>query len=148
MPSLLRVHLEDAVARIELLGEDGLPRLSSAMLDELDSAFSRWQAEPDCQGIVVHGSDKAFAAGAEIGEVGALSGVAALDFARRAQLLFERIAQADKPVIAAVSGYCLGGGLDLALACHVRLATPDVGPCARRHTRQTSSGESPVTSRP
>ena len=75
--------------------------------------------------MVIHGSDKSFAAGAEIAEVGALTGVAALDFSRSAQLYFERLSRSPKPIVAAIQGYCLGGGLDLALACHYRIATPD-----------------------
>lgn len=104
---------------------DGFPRLSASLLHELEDALDHLLPDPGCAGVVLHGSEKCFAAGAEISEVGALSGTSALDFSRRAQLLFERLAEAPKPVIAAVSGYCLGGGFDLALACHTRIATPD-----------------------
>ncbi|HXE74182.1 MAG TPA: enoyl-CoA hydratase-related protein [Candidatus Xenobia bacterium] len=74
---------------------------------------------------MIHGSDKSFAAGAEISEVSALSGVGALDFSRSAQLFFERLSRSSKPIVAAIQGYCLGGALDLALACHYRIATPE-----------------------
>jgi len=122
---LLQAHHHQGVVRLELLGENGYPRLSTSLLCELEEAFVRLSRDASCQAIVIHGSDKSFAAGAEIAEVGALTGVAALDFSRSAQLLFERLSRSAKPIVAAIQGYCLGGALDLALACHYRLATPD-----------------------
>jgi len=104
---------------------DGYPRLSASLLRELEDALDSVLQDASCSGLVLHGTEKCFSGGAEISEVGALTGTTALDFSRRAQLLFERLTESPKPVVAAVSGYCLGGGFDLALACHARLATPD-----------------------
>jgi enoyl-CoA hydratase len=127
VPSSVRIHQEnDRVARLELVQPDGFPRLTLVVLDELAEKLSRLLADATCSGLVIHGTDKCFAAGAEINEVSALSGVTALDYARRTQLLFQKINQAPKPVVAAITGFCLGGGFDLALACHWRLATPEV----------------------
>ena len=123
--SLLRFHWEGNVVRLELAGKDGYPRLTAALLGELEAALDTLLADPSCAAVVLHGSEKCFAAGAEIAEVGALAGLTALPYARRGQLLFEKIATAKKPVVAAVSGYCLGGGFDLALACQARVATPE-----------------------
>lgn len=125
MASALRLHREGPLARLELCDSDGYPRLSTPLLEALAAELDRLVADPACAGIVLHGSEKCFAAGAEISELASLSGLAALEFARRTQLLFETLARAPKPVVAAVTGYCLGGGLDLALACHLRLATPE-----------------------
>lgn len=125
MPSTLRLHFQDHIARVELAQPDGYPRLGSSLLEELSTHLDLLLADPACHGLVLHGSENCFAAGAEVAEVGNLTGITALDFARRTQLLFDRIARASKPVVAAVAGYCLGGGFDLALACHFRLATPD-----------------------
>lgn len=125
MASSLRLHREEGIARLEVTAPDGYPRLSVALLDELNRRLDRLLADPTCKGIVIHGSTRCFAAGAEIAEVESLTGVSALAFARRGQLLFDQIARALKRVVAAVNGYCLGGGLDLALACHWRLATPE-----------------------
>jgi len=125
VPSLLCLHRDASLARLELTGPDDFPRLSTSLLQELDAAFTQLLADSSCQAVVLHGSDKAFAAGAEISELASLTGTSALDFSRRAQLLFDRIVNADKPIVAAIRGYCLGGGLDLALACHRRLAAPD-----------------------
>ncbi len=125
MASSLRLHQQDSVTRVELTSPDGFPRLATSLLKELDREIEHLFADTHCQAIVIHGSPHCFATGADIAEVGALSGVTALPFARRGQLLFEKIARGPKPVVAAISGYCLGGGWDLALACWVRLATPD-----------------------
>lgn len=120
MGSSLLVHSEGEVVRFELVHPQGYPRLKNALLEELRSRLAGAQ----CEGIVIHGSSSCFAAGAEIAEVGALNGINALEFSRRVQLLFEEIAHSPIPVVAALSGYCLGGGLDLALACHWRVASP------------------------
>lgn len=125
MASSLRLHREGEVVRLELIGRDGYPRLSAALLDELNVALDRLLADPTSAAVVLHGSEKSFATGAEIAEVAALTGLTALPYARRGQLLLEKIATARKPVVAAVSGYCLGGGFDLALACHLRVASPE-----------------------
>lgn len=124
MSSSLRLHLQGPVVRLELFGADGYPRLSTSLLVELDAHLDRVFALKSCKGIVIHGSEKCFAAGAEMGEIQALTGITALPFARRGQLLCEKITHAPKPLVAAVAGYCLGGGFDLALACRWRLATP------------------------
>ncbi len=125
MSSSLRLHTEPRIARLELTSPDGYPRLSTALLEALARQLEVLLHEASCEAIVLHGSEKCFAAGAELSEIASLSGTEGLGFARRGQLLFERIAASRKPVVAAIAGYCLGGGLDLALACHVRLATPD-----------------------
>ena len=75
-----------------MVDDDGFPRLSTSLLRDLDEAFTQLLADSSCQAIILHGSDKAFAAGAEISELASLTGTSALDFSRRAQLLFERIA--------------------------------------------------------
>lgn len=125
MPSALHLHREGRIIRLELSSPDGYPRLSISLLEEIGGHVGILVSDASCAGIVIHGSEKCFAAGAEIGELESLTGAAALPFARRGQLVFESIARSPKAVVAAVTGYCLGGGLDLALACRWRLATPE-----------------------
>lgn len=124
MPSTLRLHRAGAIVRIELLPAGDFPRLSAAVLAELKAALSSLFRDAACTGIVIHGNDQAFAVGAEIAEVTALTPLTALPFARRGQQFFDSLAASAKPVVAAIHGYCLGGGFDLALACHRRLASP------------------------
>ena len=99
--------------------------LSVATLEELDSIVSALITRPDISAIIFTGTDDVFASGANIRELSALTPATALEFARRGQRLFQKIADAQQLTIAAVNGYCMGGGLDLALACHLRFASPD-----------------------
>ena len=75
--------------------------------------------------VVIAASAKSFATGAEIEEVAAVEGLRAREFAQRGQSTCRRIEAFPLPVVAAIRGYCLGGGLDLALACHARIASFD-----------------------
>lgn len=97
--------------------------LSAATLYELDRAFSSLSAHEEIDAIVFTGTRDVFASGADIRELQTLTHDSALDFARRGQRLFQKISEARQPTIAAVNGYCMGGGLDLALSCRVRIAS-------------------------
>jgi len=74
--------------------------------------------------IVIAGNERFFSAGAELEEISALDGPTAYEFSKMGQALMEAIDCFPAPVYAAISGYCMGGGLDLALACHHRIASP------------------------
>lgn len=76
-------------------------------------------------GVVIAANCESFATGADIEELGALDGIAARDFSQAGQTLFNQIERFPLPVVAAIRGFCLGGGLDLALACRARVATYD-----------------------
>jgi enoyl-CoA hydratase len=97
--------------------------LSAATLRELDEAFSSLSARDSLDAIVFTGTRDVFASGADIRELQTLTHDSALDFARRGQRLFQKISEARQLTVAAVNGYCMGGGLDLALACRVRVAS-------------------------
>lgn len=99
--------------------------LSAATLDALDEAFSSLSARDRIKAIIFTGTGDVFASGADIRELQTLTPDSALEFARRGQRLFQKIADARQLTVAAVNGYCMGGGLDLALACRVRVASPD-----------------------
>ena len=99
--------------------------LSAETLDALDRAVRGLVGDPDLAALVVWGAGgAAFAAGADIREVAELEPRTALGFATRGQCLFDRLERAPQLVFAAVDGYCMGGGLDLALACDIRYASP------------------------
>jgi enoyl-CoA hydratase/carnithine racemase len=74
--------------------------------------------------IVITGNEKFFSAGADLNEIVALTAPEAYEFSQMGQRLMDSVQQYPCPVTAAVRGYCMGGGLDLALACHVRIAAP------------------------
>jgi enoyl-CoA hydratase len=96
--------------------------LSVAILEELDRLVFALSTRTGISAIIFTGTGDAFASGANIRELGALTPVTADEFARRGQRLMQKIADAPQLTIAAVNGYCMGGGLDLALACDLRCA--------------------------
>jgi enoyl-CoA hydratase/carnithine racemase len=98
--------------------------LSAATLDELEQAFVRLTQNDRAVAVIFTGTDDVFASGADIRELRALTPDSAREFAARGQRLFNLIADARRLTIAAVDGYCMGGGLDLALACRLRVASP------------------------
>ena len=97
--------------------------LSSTTLEELEQAFSSLVARREISAVVLTGAGDVFASGADIRELQSLTPESAREFAARGQRLFQRIADARQPTIAAVNGFCMGGGLDLALACRARCAS-------------------------
>lgn len=98
--------------------------LSVATLEELDSIVSALTARTDVSAIIFTGTNDVFASGADLRELSALTPHTAREFALRGQRLFQKIADAKQLTIAAINGYCMGGGLDLALACDLRCASP------------------------
>ncbi len=78
----------------------------------------------DARPLVITGNAKFFSAGAELEKIAALDGPSAYEFSKIGQALMLAVERFPAPVFAAVSGYCMGGGLDLALACHRRIASP------------------------
>ncbi len=115
----------ESVAVLAFPPSAGYPRLSLAVLGELDELLEEVQGAGLYSGVVIAANAKSFATGAEIEEVAALEGFDAREFAERGQDTCRRIAAFPFPVVGAIRGYCLGGGLDLALACHERVASYD-----------------------
>jgi len=107
---------------LRLRSDDGTNRLTYACIVSLRDTLCRLRHVS--AGLIITGNPKFFSAGAELKEIAALTGPAAYEFARTGQQLIETIAAFPVPVYAAVSGYCMGGGLDLALACRRRIAAP------------------------
>lgn len=99
--------------------------LSLAVLHELNSLMSALIVRPDLHAIIFTGTGEVFASGADLNELRELTPASAKDFARFGQSLMQKIDDAPQLTVAAVNGYCMGGGLDLALACDVRVASPN-----------------------
>src|ERR1700745_3743654 len=101
-----------------------LNALNKATINELRSAFESARDDSAVHGVILTGAgEKAFAAGADIGEVANNTAVEAEEATRRGQALTDLIENLGKPVIAAVNGFALGGGCELAMACTLRIAT-------------------------
>src|SRR6266550_3989646 len=98
--------------------------LPISILKELTNTLTSLSAREDLKAIVFTGTDDVFASGADIRELAELEVKDALDFAGFGQQLFQTIADAKQLTIAAINGYCMGGALDLALACDIRIASP------------------------
>lgn len=119
----LLVEDRDGVRRITINRPDKLNALNRATLSELHVAFQAAGADDAVRVVVLTGAGpKAFVAGADIAEMNGLTPVQARDFSRLGQSLMQRIETLGKPVIARVNGFALGGGLELAMACHLRIA--------------------------
>jgi len=107
---------------LRLCSDDGTNRLTRECVLALTDAIGELAREK--RPIVFAGNDKFFSAGAELEEISALDGPTAYEFSKMGQTLMEATDCFPALVYAAVSGYCMGGGLDLALACHHRIASP------------------------
>lgn len=101
-----------------------LNALNIELLDNLSHVVDEFHSDPAIAGMIITGDgEKSFVAGADIKEFSSIDPLAARSFAERGQQLFKRIEDSPKPVIAAVNGFALGGGCELAMACHIRIAS-------------------------
>lgn len=107
---------------LRLQSDDGTNRLTRECVQSLTVGLTKFSSDP--RPLVVAGNDRFFSAGADLKEISRLNGPDALAFAKMGQALMEAIDHFPAPVLAAIAGYCMGGGFDLALACHHRIASP------------------------
>jgi enoyl-CoA hydratase/carnithine racemase len=120
--TIFQIEERDNVRILRLRSDDGTNRLTRECVLSLAGAVEHL-AQEKCP-IVFTGNDRFFSAGAELEEIAALDGPTAYEFSKMGQTLMGAIDCFPAPVYAAVSGYCMGGGLDLVLACHHRIASP------------------------
>jgi len=120
---LLEKH--DKISFITINRPESLNALNAKTIQELSSVFDDLNSDPSCRVVIITGSgEKSFVAGADIKEFSDLGQAEAEELARNGQQnLFNKIENMTKPVIAAVNGFALGGGLELAMACHIRYAS-------------------------
>jgi enoyl-CoA hydratase/carnithine racemase len=107
---------------VRLQSADGTNRLSRGCVLDLTQAIRELTRKP-CA-LIVAGNQRFFSAGADLSEIAALAGAEAYEFSQIGQALMNLVEGFPAPVCAAINGYCMGGGLDLALACHRRIASP------------------------
>lgn len=98
--------------------------LSIAVLEKLDELLTALESNPKVEKIIFAGSGDTFASGANLNEIAQVNGETAREFGLRGQNLMQRIYHSDKFTVAAVDGFCMGGALDLALSCKMRIASP------------------------
>jgi enoyl-CoA hydratase len=115
---------EDGIALVTVSRPEKLNALNAAVMGELDDAFRRVETDTAVRGLILTGAgEKAFIAGADIGELPVGGALAAREMCLRGQAVLRRLERMRKPSIAAINGYALGGGLELALCCTLRVAS-------------------------
>lgn len=128
-------HIEEGIATIKINRPKKLNALNIQTIQELDTAIRQYLDDSSTDGIIITGEgEKAFAAGADIAEFSEYTPSQAKEMAENTRTVFQNIENATKPVVAAINGFALGGGCELAMACHMRVATsnarlgqPEVG---------------------
>lgn len=120
----LLTSLDNGIFTITINRPDKLNALNKQVMTDLDTAMNEVEENKDIRGVILTGSGaKAFVAGADITEFAGLSSGEGMDMARAGQNIFFKIENASKPIIAAVNGFALGGGCELAMACHFRIGS-------------------------
>ncbi|MHB2149504.1 enoyl-CoA hydratase/isomerase family protein [Calditrichota bacterium LG25] len=120
----LLVEIEDFIATLTINRPEKMNALNRQTLEELEQFLEQVKKDEQVRGVLLTGAgNKAFVAGADLKEIQNLDEEGAIAFARFGQALFSKIENFSKPIIALVNGYALGGGCELAMACHFRLAS-------------------------
>jgi len=122
----IKTKKEQTTTWITLNRPDKLNAINATMLQELSEALDTTEKDTNVRCVIITGEgEKAFSAGADITELQKLTQETAAEFSRKGQQVFSQVETLSKPVVAAINGYTLGGGLELALACDFRLASID-----------------------
>jgi enoyl-CoA hydratase/carnithine racemase len=122
LPPFVSLNIHAGVAFVALQSTDGTNRLTRACVLALTETIATLACEK--RPLVISGNDQFFSAGADLKEISTLDGPTAYEFSLVGQKLMRAVEQFPAPVYGAIRGYCMGGGLDLALACHRRIAGP------------------------
>lgn len=120
----LQTTLEDGILTVTINRPDKLNALNKTVFDELNLVLDEIEKNAGVKSVIITGAGpKAFVAGADISEFNGLNQQQAMALAKRGQDTFLRIEQSPKPIVAAVNGFALGGGCELAMSCHFRIAS-------------------------
>ncbi|HZI42043.1 MAG TPA: enoyl-CoA hydratase-related protein, partial [Gemmatimonadaceae bacterium] len=119
----LTLSVQDRIATVTVNRPDKLNALNAATIGELGEAIDEAQQRDDIAAVILTGAGRAFVAGADISELAGKSALEGRRLARRGQEIFRRFETSGKPTVAAVNGFALGGGCELAMSCHIRIAS-------------------------
>ncbi len=119
----LRVEIKDKIGIITMSRPQVLNALNSEVINSLQSVLKSLPKFPEILSLIITGEGKAFAAGADVKELSEMNPAQAFNFSSKGQQTFGRFEKLPFPVIAAINGYALGGGCELALACDIRIAS-------------------------
>lgn len=133
--NFVRVEWDGDLAVVRVDRQEKMNALNAEVVQELGQVFAELKDDDEVRGVILTGAgEKAFVAGADIAELATMDALSAVRVSRAGQDVFLAIERFPKPVLAAVGGYALGGGCELALACHLRIASenarfglPEVG---------------------
>jgi enoyl-CoA hydratase len=120
---ILKLDVNDNIAAVTISRPKDLNALNTRFFNEMDRMVAELTARDDVKVIVITGEGKAFVAGADIKEMTDMTQAQGVEFSKLGQNTFRSIEQCEKPVIAAINGFALGGGLELALGCDFRIAS-------------------------
>lgn len=124
MRQTLLTSLENNVLTVTINRPDKLNALNKDVFTDLNTVLDEIENNPEIRSVIITGAgQKAFVAGADISEFGGYNKEEAMALARRGQVIFSRIENCRKPIVAAVNGFALGGGCELSMACHFRIAS-------------------------
>ncbi|MBP2025648.1 enoyl-CoA hydratase-related protein [Peptoniphilus stercorisuis] len=130
----LKEELEDGILILTIDRQESLNALNGELLFEIDSYFTELRNRDEVSVVIITGAGRSFVAGADIGEMAQLNANEGAEWGRKGMNAFLKVEKIDKPVIAAINGFALGGGCELSLACDIRLASekakfgqPEVG---------------------
>jgi enoyl-CoA hydratase len=122
------VERDNDRAMLQLVSSDGTNKLGVSRISALRRGIEELRMEAESgnlKRLIITGNEKFFSAGADLNELSQLTAAQAFEFSRAGQALMKAIDEFPVPVIAAIRGYCMGGGMDLALACDYRIAAPN-----------------------
>ncbi len=120
---ILKLDVKDSIGTVTISRPKALNALNSRLLDEIDQMVTDLSSNDEVKVIVITGEGKAFVAGADISEMSDMTQEQGKAFGKKGQDIFRKLELCEKPVIAAINGFALGGGMELAMSCDFRIAS-------------------------